>query len=208
MTRTTSILSFAFSALVATASAVHAQGRWEVGGQFSVLQPSDSASTNAGIGARVAWHAANWVSAEAEVNYFASERFEWDGVPSPAGVSFDRFNLRYNRQRLEAFFGPKIGHKWQRFGLFGKVRPGFTHLTDDGVECIGDVCALALIARPQYRTEFALDLGGVAEFYPTSRTVVRADLGTRMIRHRSSAPPCQSCSTQNFSSSFGAGYRF
>ena len=193
-------------AVFVTPSLAYAQGRWEVGGQFSLLQPSDSVQTNTGVGARVAWHATWWASAEAEVNYFATERFEWDGVPSPATIG--ALSLRYNRQRLEAFVGPKLGHRWQRFGLFGKVRPGITRLTDEGVECIGEVCALSLIARPVYRTEFALDLGGVTEFYPTARTVVRADLGTRLIRHRSSAPPCSGCSTRNFTSSFGAGFRF
>ena len=192
--------------LFATVPSASAQERWEVGAQFSLFQPSDSLGTNNGLGGRLAWHAASWVSAEAEVNYFATERFERDALPSLANAG--ALSLRYNRQRLEVFVGPKIGHRWQRFGLFGKVRPGITRLTDEGVECIGEACALALIALPEYRTEFAVDLGGVAEFYPTARTVVRADLGTRIIRHRSSAPPCTGCNTQNFTSSFGAGFRF
>ena len=68
---------------------------------------------------------------------------------------------------------------------------------------------LMLLAVPEYRTEFAFDLGGVLEFYPSARTVARIDAGDTMIRHRSSAvPPCQECTTHNFSSRFGVGVRF
>ena len=71
------------------------------------------------------------------------------------------------------------------------------------------MCALMLFARPEYRTEFALDLGGIVEFYPTRRTVARVDFGDVMIRHRSAAvPPCSDCTSHNFTSRFGIGLRF
>ena len=95
--------------------------------------------------------------------------------------------------------------------MFGKVRPGFTRLYDSGLECVGEMCALVLLARPDYRAEFALDLGGVLEFYPSVRTVMRFELSDIMIRHGGRfTPPCwgSSCTSHNLSSRAGIGFRF
>ena len=85
---------------------------------------------------------------------------------APAAIADAR--LGYSRRRIEGFFGPKVGWHNERVGVFGKVRPGFTRLYDRGVNCVGEACArmLILLAGPEYRTEVALDLGGVVEFYP------------------------------------------
>ena len=191
-----------FSLLVAPATAVaQGPGPVEVGGHVSILQLEDSTTTNTGFGGRVAWHLAPWGALEAEANYFPDDRFVQDASPTP-------FSLRYERRRTDLFAGPKLGFRGERFGVFGKVRPGFTWLTNKGVGCAGEICALILIAEPEYQTEFALDLGGVFEFYPSSRSVLRGDVGTRLIWNRSSAPPCDDCTTQNFASSIGVGFRF
>jgi hypothetical protein len=203
-----SCLAVAFTVLVGmtSASAQTAGSRVEVGAQFSALRLADSDPTNAGIGGRFSYYLADWASAEAELNYFPSDRLEV-GASTIGGAEF---KLGYSRRRIEAFFGPKIGFRGARFGLFGKVRPGFSRLSDKGVSCIGPSCAFLqlLLARAEYRTELALNLGGVFEFYPTSRTVARLDLGTTMIRHRSAAPPCRECTRRNFASGLGFGYRF
>jgi hypothetical protein len=89
------------------------------------------------------------------------------------------------------------------------VRPGFVTLTNTGKGCAGDICPLILLPRPEYRTEFAVDLGGIFEFYPTPRTIARFDLGTTAIHHRSlGVPPCWGCTTNNLSTSVGMGFRF
>lgn len=188
-----------------TAAAQADRQRLEVGGQIATLRPSDSETTNAGFGGRVSYDFSRWVATEGEVNIFRNDSFERH--PSPD--LFPGFRLAYNRRRVDGFFGAKVGVRGARFGVFGKVRPGFTRLFDKGIECAGDVCALMLLARPEYRTEFALDVGGVVEFYPTARTVTRVDLGSTVIRHRSSAvPPCRDCTTRNFASRVGMGLRF
>ena len=79
-------------------------------------------------------------------------------------------------------------------------------LSDRGLGCDGELCALILVARPQYRTEFAFDVGGTVQFYPSARTIARFDLGDVMIRNRSSAPPCTGCTTHT--SRLGVGMRF
>jgi hypothetical protein len=104
----------------------------------------------------------------------------------------------------------KAGHRWERVGLFAKLRPGVTSLSNRGVACLGDVCELILLAVPEYRREFALDVGGVLEFYPSPRLVTRLDLGTLVIHHRGTAPPCPGgeCTTYNLATSIGMGLRF
>lgn len=179
--------------------------RIEVGGLISTLRLADFAETNLGLGGRASYDLGRWVTLEAEFAFSPHDDVTVSTQPTGPGL-----NLGYRRRRAEAVFGPKIGVRGNRFGVFGKVRPGFSRLTDRGVSCAGEVCALALIARPIYRTEFALDLGGVFEFYPSARTVARVDLGSLLVRHRSVAPPCwqEPCTSHDFSSRFGFGFRF
>ena len=188
----------------APASAQTEAARLEVGGQIATLRLSDFGATNAGLGGRVSYDLARWIAVEAEANVFTNDDFELRLAPD----IFSGATLGYSRRRVEGFAGPKIGLRRERFGLFGKVRPGFARLTDKGINCVGEVCALMLLARPIYRTEPALDLGAVLEFYPTPRTVARVDLGSTLIRHRSTVPPCTGCTSSNFASRFGVGVRF
>jgi hypothetical protein len=201
-------LATALLVCLAGAHAVYGQTdrrRLEVGGQIATLHLSDSDTTNAGFGGRLSYDLSRQLAVEGEVNVFGNDSFERQVSPE----LFPGFRLAYNRRRLDGFFGAKVGVRGSRFGIFGKVRPGFTRLFDKGIECTGDVCALMLLARPEYRTEFALDVGGVVEFYPTARTVTRVDVGSTLIRHRSSAvPPCLDCTTGNFASRIGVGVRF
>ena len=90
-----------------------------------------------------------------------------------------------------------------------KLRPGVTRLYHKCFGCVGEGCALVLIARNIYRTELAFDFGGGVEFYPSRRTVARLELGDTVISHRSFAPPCPSgCASHNLSSRVGLGVRF
>ena len=106
------------------------------------------------------------------------------------------------------FAGPKAGVRSGRLGVFAKARPGCTRLFDRGLGCSGEICALILLAGPVYRTEFAMDLGGVVEVYPSGDSLLRFDLGTTVVRHRSLAPPCHDCTTRHLAASLGAGWRF
>ena len=178
--------------------------RLEVGGQFSTLRIGDAGNTNAGLGGRVSYELSRWLAVEGELNFFPNDRLDVDsGIPSLT------LQTQYSRRRLEGFAGPKIGVRGGKFGAFAKVRPGFAHLVDKGLDCVGDICALVLLARPEYHPEFALDVGGIFEFYPTPRTIARFDLGATAIRHRSQyVPPCKECTTQNFATSLGMGFKF
>ena len=189
-------------ASVVPAAAQTSNTRFEVGGQVSTLRLSTYKDTNPGFGGRFGYEASRRVTLEGEFNFTPHDDFKILGTDAGASVS-------YARRRSEALFGPKIGVRGQKIGLFGRVRPGFTRLTHRGVGCTGEVCALMLLALPEYRTEFALDYGGTLEYYPSARTIARLDLGSTLIRHRSFAPPCSTgCTTQNMTSRVSVGWRF
>jgi hypothetical protein len=192
---------------ITAAFAQQAFRRIEVAGGASILHLTRSDATAAGMTGRVSVDLTNWLSAEAEMTFFPSD----DIIVRDSALSAD-FGVGHYRRRTDGFFGAKVGRRGARYGLFGKVRPGFTHLTNQGVRCIGEDCAriLMLFAPDAYRTEFALDLGGGFEFYPSARTVARFEFGDTMIRHRSVAPPCwnETCTSHNFATRVGGGLRF
>jgi hypothetical protein len=195
------------ASVAAPALAQSGRPTFEVAGQATFLKLNDSDSTNTGIGGRFLWDFSRWVSADMELSYFPKDTFEQILQSS----TLESARVTYERRRTHVLAGVKAGYRGDRFGVFGKVRPGFTHLTDEGMDCSGALCALALFVRPEYRTEFALDLGGMVEFYPSRRLVARLDLGDEMIRHRSTAvPPCVNgdCTSHNFTSRLGVGLKF
>lgn len=203
-----SIVAGMMLALAASSGAALAQTeppRVEVGGQLNVLRLSDSSDTNVGLGGRVTFNVARWLGLEAEYQFLPKDELELSETVDGSVVG-----VRYERRRSTALFGVKTGYRGERFGVFGKVRPGVTALSDRGVECLGDVCALMLLAIPEYRSEFVVDVGGVFEFYPSSRWVARFDVGSLIIKHRSTAPPCVGggCTSSNLASSVGVGVRF
>ena len=187
------------------AAAQSADSRVEVGVQASILRLSDFERTNAGIGGRLSFELARWISVEGEANFFPND----DILQSPSLLT-PNLRVAYERQRADAFVGVKVGRRSDRFGVFAKVRPGFTRLSDNGSGCAGSECPLVLLVRPEYRPELALDLGGVFEWYPSARTVARFELGDTIVRHRSVAPPCwfSTCTSHNLSSRVGVGLRF
>jgi len=192
--------------VVGTTAAQPAPSRLEVGAQASLVRSSDFRTTSAGLGGRVSFDVARWATVEAEASYFPN-----DDVRLPPSTVVPALRVTYERRRIDAFFGVKLGLRGDRFGVFAKARPGMTRLTGrGGAECRGGECPLVLLLAPRYRTEFALDLGSVFEFYPSARTVARIDLGDMIIRHRSTAPPCwgSTCTSHNLSSRFGIGIRF
>lgn len=204
-----SVLFMASTVVVPPADAQTASGaRFELGAQVPALRLTDFDATVPGFGGRVSFDLSRWATLEGEVNYYPN-----DDVQVGSSFQLPELAVAYDRSRTEGLFGVKLGYRGERFGVFAKARPGFARLTDRGVRCVGDDCArvLMLLAVPDYRTEFALDLGGVLEFYPSARVVARLDVGDTMVRHRSTiAPPCPSegCTSHNLASRFGLGLRF
>jgi hypothetical protein len=195
--------SFLFLAL-AVAVPAHAQTfqpGFEVGGQAVMARlGSDDALVSTGVSGRLTFDFSRWIALDGEFSFFPKDDLHHRFADlSPVS------GLVYHRDRIEGLAGIKAGYRADRFGVFAKARPGFSRLLDKGIGCDGDVCVLILVPRPEYHTEFAFDLGGVVEFYPSSRLVARFDLSDVMVSENERAPRA---STHNLTSRLGIGFRF
>lgn len=91
-----------------------------------------------------------------------------------------------HEKRFEAVFGMKLGHRADRVGIFGKVRPGLMRLSEPTGCPIPEGCGPGVPGGTRTgtttHTEFLVEVGGVIEFYPSSRTVLRLDIDDTVIR--------------------------
>ena len=98
----------------------------------------------------------------------------------------------------QGLFGIKAGKRTKYVGVFAKARPGFqTNFVVNGRE----------------QARFALDVGGVAEFYPNRHLVVRFDAGDVIIPFGNNVVGQglfaeRLGTTHNFQWSIGVGVRF
>ncbi|HLL71661.1 MAG TPA: outer membrane beta-barrel protein [Pyrinomonadaceae bacterium] len=185
----------------------------EVGVQFTSLTLADSFNrTEPGFGGRVTYNLTDNVGLEAQFDFF------------PDNEPFRGF--RSGGRIAQGLFGVKAGKRFEKFGLFGKVRPGFTSFSAGRQEFIvlnappPDPIFGPAIRRETHReTHFATDIGAVLEFYPTRRIVTRFDAGDTIIRYGDTTGTLfTSTGTQpfpipgevrhNFQFSAGIGFRF
>jgi hypothetical protein len=143
---------------------------------FGFFGPFDEGSqAEAGFGGRIGYNATDNLAFEAEGNFYPRKRFAFDNTTGgyPAQMQF----------------GAKYGRRYERFGLFVKARPGFvtfssvTTLTATETVIIGGQPFLIPTFEDRRKSYFSMDLGGVLEFYPTSRILTRFDLGDTIIRY-------------------------
>ena len=211
----------------------------EVGGQISVLNASNGRASvtttvqcfippcplvtstsegqkaEPGFGARIGYNFTENFALEAEGNFFPRER-EFGGG-----------------RKSQAHFGVKAGKRFEQVGVFVKARPGFVHFGEGDLQERRDVACITIFPPPRGcfegkgRTDFAFDVGGVFEYYPSRRTIIRFDAGDTIIRmgeHKvpivinsdpvSGAPvrvvvgTAPSETPHNFQASIGFGIRF
>lgn len=164
-----------------------------------------------GFGGRVGYNFNSYVTLEAEGNFFPRDRTFEGG------------------RKLQGLLGAKVGKRFDKVGLFGKARPGFMRFSRGDYRSAGGGC-VTVIPPPTgcfnsvAATRFAFDVGGVAELYPSKRTIVRFDAGDTIIRfgNRNVAAfdplgglagsgvviPAAAETKHNFQASIGFGYRF
>ena len=128
--------------------------------------------TNTGVGGRVTYNFNRSIAAEAEINFFPQNQFVLSS---------------FSKGAIQAQFGVKLGKRFEKFGLFAKVRPGFISVDDvetlgpDSVTVVNGNTTLDFnVRRANF---FTLDVGGVLELYPSRRTVVRFEAGDTALRH-------------------------
>ena len=156
--------------------------------------------TQGGFGGRFTYNFTPWIAADAEVNFFPQKQFI----------------LTANGSATQVQAGVKIGKRFDKAGIFAKVRPGFLSVNSFGNFVAGpNNVAVFNIDREQF---FSLDYGGVLELYPSKRMVVRFDAGDTMVRHPAQFGPISIFDPSielkraakfkhNFQFSFGVGFR-
>lgn len=158
--------------------------KYEVAGDFTMLS-LDSGTTLPGVGGRFTYNINKHFALEAAGYFFPGK------CDSCTGEVTGRV--------AEGLFGVKAGKRFEKWGIFAKGRPGLitfgkgafeiTPVLSAGgglpVSCFGpDPIAPPCVTIQSTRlTHAALDLGGVLEFYPSRRIVVRFDGGDTMIRY-------------------------
>jgi hypothetical protein len=195
--------------------------KFEVGAQFSSLgftevehisstEPFFSApdfrdtKTQAGFGGRFTFNVSPSFALEAQGDFFPRDSALFN-------------NARAGGRTLQGQAGIKLGKRFEKFGLFGKARPGVVSfsktLSFDGFDTSQPFPFP--IFHLERRTYFSFDLGGVLEFYPSRRIVSRFDGGDTMIRYGSNVLPFPFNPTttaretiHNFEFSAGVGFRF
>jgi hypothetical protein len=225
--------------LFVSAGTGHAQltEKFEVGGQFSVLQLSvpfhpptgpfrppvvigSQRDTELGFGGRFGYNVNENIAVEGELNFFPSAKtFTGEvGFSTVAEIFGDGHNL-------EGLFGMKAGKRFERVGIFAKARPGFLSESNGGLQPQQEGICILIFPPPagcfdaKRKTFLAFDVGAVVEVYPSKRTVIRIDAGDTMVRvgertvpvafsTHLGALPVPAETTHNFQASVGFAFRF
>lgn len=173
--RRTVLIVNVFALALTGANAAYPQtSRFEIGGHFTFLDFAPTYNIgehhkNWGFGGRFTYNFNKYVASEAEVDYF------------PTTDSVYQFFPEWDRKTF-GLFGVKAGVRKQKFGVFGKARPGFVHFTFTPIL----VCPLSQpgpCLQPA-KTNFAMDVGGVFEYYVSRNVALRFDAGDTLIHHQ------------------------
>lgn len=159
--------------------------RYEVGVNFTTLTFSES-QTYVGTGSRFTLNLNRHVALEAAGNFFPGCSICYSDVSGHV---------------TEGLFGVKAGQRFKKFGIFGKAQPGFINFSKGSFELTptGQPGLFPFNVVMHGRTDFATDLGGVVEVYPSRRVLLRFD-GSMILDHTGSGV----FHTFSFDSSTGA----
>ena len=154
---TCAVISFLI-VCVSSAQAQEKNPKYEVGIHFAALNVSERSDTDTGIGVRFTYNFNDYLGVEAESNYFGNMREGSEG------------------NERQGLFGVRAGKRNSRYGIFAKVRPGYTRFYSLG--------NTGLSFFEQDRVRFTTDVGGVFEYYPHRNVSIRVDAGDTMVRFK------------------------
>jgi len=174
--------------------------RFEAGPVFAYLRiplsPPINDQNQAEIGGRFSWNVSRQIAVEGEVE---ASPFRTTNLTTP----YQGGHL------LQTFVGVKIGKRWDKFGVFGRFRPGFTSYSGVIKEFTTGATEFGR------RTDPAFDVGGGFEFFVSRRILLRYDLGDTVIHYSSTsvrisgqAVPAPGVVRNNFQFSTGIAFRF
>jgi hypothetical protein len=99
---------------------------------------------------------------------------------------------RHSGRTVEGLFGVKIGKRFNKWGIFVKVRPGVISSSEGRSDLVigipttspPSILPPSLTFVSKSLTSFAADVGGVVEYYPSKRIIFRLDFGETIIHYR------------------------
>ena len=143
--------------------------KFEVAAEFTTLEREafSQRRTEPGFGGRF--------------TYNLNEMFAIEG----AGYFFPKrcFGCRNNGNIAEGLAGVKVGKRFEKWGVFAKARPGVISFSQGTFHIIPPIGLPFVPAQLEFSrlTTFAMDVGGVVEFYPSKHIVTRFDAGDTII---------------------------
>ena len=153
--------------------------RFEVGVHYTSITKAgfDNSKTEAGIGGRFTLNLNRSVALEAVGNFFPHS-CSFCGSGGPGGENSGNIT--------QGFFGVKAGKRFDKWGIFAKARPGVVSFSkgDSTFLLTGVGSSFPFQFQQKRLTNFAMDLGGVLEFYPSKRIVTRFEGGDTLIHYR------------------------
>jgi len=149
--------------------------KWEVGVDFSSIT-FNAGKSEPGFGGRLTYNLNKHVALEA-AGYFFPRKCQFCAGQQNGRIS-------------EGLFGVKAGKRFEKWGIFGKARPGFISFSEGKFNIVPitvnpptGVGAFPFQFVTNRLTTPAVDLGAVLEFYPTKRIVTRLDFGNTLIHY-------------------------
>jgi len=142
-----------------TAQAQEKTPKYEVGIHYAALFVTEKSDKDSGVGVRFTYNVNDYLGLEAETTQFQQTR-EGGG-----------------NNETQALFGGRAGWRNKRYGVFAKVRPGLTRFYLLGTTPGPNVFE-------QGQTRFAVDVGGVFEYYLHRHAAIRVDVGDTMVRFK------------------------
>ena len=168
--------------LVAVILLIHSQAmaqsqelpKFEVAGEFTTLEREafPGRRTEPGLGARFTYNLNEMFSIEAAGYFFPKQCSQ----------------CRNDGNVAEGLAGVKFGKRFEKWGIFAKGRPGAISFSRGAIDVIvppGTIPAFGPLDFEFKRvTAFAMDVGGVVEFYPSKRIVTRFDIGDTIMHFK------------------------
>ena len=142
--------------------------KYEVAAEFTSMDRGNfSGGAEMGLGARFTFNLNKTFSLETAVYHFPRTCF----------------SCEHNGTVTEVFGGLKVGKRFEKWGIFAKGRPGVASFSR------GEFNIVPAPGPPSFPFDFelnrvnsfAVDAGGVVEFYPSKRIVTRFDVGDTII---------------------------
>ena len=149
--------------------------KFEVAAEFTTLERDDftGTRTDPGFGGRFTFNLNRVVSFES-AGYFFPKRCR---------------SCRNAGHVTEVLAGVKVGKRFEKWGIFVKGRPGVVSFSEGETNIIPVPPPTDPTFPFQFEikrsTNFATDVGGVIEFYPSKRIVTRFDAGDTIIHFNS-----------------------